>query len=137
MVEFVLPVVVVGLVGYFMGSIISKEDIFDGLRRRAEDFFYDDCDEEQFHQNKLDNVYRDAGLNDGYRLDIDNRWLALTMGKVGDVITCPKCSGVWVSFAVWVWLYNLSDAINWETVFSIPALGVSGAIILFLNDFLN
>ncbi len=132
MLDLLIVAIIVGLAGAFIGRTLSKEDIFEGTRSKLENLLYDDCDEEEFHQRKDDEVYKDADLIDGYRLDLP-RWQSLSLGKLGDLITCPKCLGVWVTFGLWTWVYVLDDSLNWNWAYSIPMVGVSGAIIYVLH----
>ena len=132
MLELLFAIVIVGFAAFFIGQTISKEDIFEGTRAKLERVLYDECDEEEFHQRKKDAVYADANLIDGYRLDLP-RWKAMAYGKLGDLITCPKCTGVWASFVIWTWVYNFSGELAWTWAWSIPMIAVSGAIIYILN----
>ena len=134
----ILAMIMAGIGGLFVGRTFVSEELFHFTQIKIKQLFYDDCDEEEYATRLEEDFYKDQNIGDGYKPDLDMvRWKSMILGKIGDLLTCPKCVGVHVSNALWVWMYNLNTTLSWDWSLSIPALLVSGLIIYFVDSLID
>lgn len=133
--------------GYGIGRTIARESIFEGLVAKIENFAYYPIDPFTMIQGDDGVIYEEVDLgdeigtktlqvlsSDGYRTDIP-RYIAVPLGKLGDLVTCVTCASTNAAFC----LYTLSVLfsvipLTWVALFTTVGLSYS---VLNLIDRLN
>lgn len=108
MIELIAYVILSALGGYGLGRTIASESIFEGWVQKVIDFCY--------YPVPLGGVIDPNGSvyqvgedgtvevlsQDGYRTDVW-RPVALTLGKIGDLLSCETCLSTQLAFQIFLW----------------------------------
>lgn len=100
-----LTAAILGLAAYRLTLLVTSDVITEGLRRRiwarwpADDTIFPD--DGTITQDDDDKAYGTTTRGiDVFWSDEDRAWLAVTPTRIGYLVGCSDCAGVWVSLVV-------------------------------------